>query len=597
MKNIDVIAFLMALLILASLAVVPIVSASTVSNASYSGIIRVINNGTAAANITSNITNIKTADLLTSGYISSANASNIVIRDGAGNDVYFMPGYNTTEWMMWEDSITGTSSQEYLIYFSNVSNGTIRYFPGAGGMTADDDATLEPGANFSIEQKGFLDTSNGSNKDYVLKNSAIRTYISAASTITSIFYTSNDTETLAPMGAGNLTENGLYGAATNWEACLTNDSDTSYVYYGSAAYKTDLYATANHSSGFGDINSVTVYMVVKESNSDCYAKTALRTHDTNFLGSEIYLTGSYETESTVYTTNPSTNSTWTWGEVDNMEIGVSLKGDGTDEGRCTQVYTIVDYTPTYSVDITPVSSGEYTLKTYSNGTYFMLSLDDDTSWDGVSSDRIATSGASVINNSNNWSFVKNASMPYMEYQKIYVSGNLCQQVEWQYGMTFTDASGKGNNATPTFADDSSDADVTAILLSFEPAANAKLGDWSIGGNGTLNISAPDAITGMYTENGTNPIPGADILDDALDAGTVPRPLFWISLAFGVAIVSGMVAFHFTRQLLIQAVVSGSVMAIFSLTNTGGAGVIPFFTVIVFIVEAIAVIIVANPFHL
>jgi len=57
---------------------------------------------------------------------------------------------------------------------------------GYGGyITVSDNATLEIGDNFTIEQSGYVDTSSGSDKNLVYKSGALRTYISAASNIRS----------------------------------------------------------------------------------------------------------------------------------------------------------------------------------------------------------------------------------------------------------------------------------------------------------------------------------------------------------------------------------------------------------------------------
>ena len=54
-----------------------------------------------------------------------------------------------------------------------------------GYITTDDDATLELGSDFEIEQLGYVDTDAGSGKNLVYKETAFRTYISAEDEITS----------------------------------------------------------------------------------------------------------------------------------------------------------------------------------------------------------------------------------------------------------------------------------------------------------------------------------------------------------------------------------------------------------------------------
>jgi hypothetical protein len=155
------------------------------------------------------------------------------------------------------------------------------------------------------------------------------------------------------MGVGTTTQLTAVGDTPNWK-CVdeeTADDDTTYVYrvesgfYTSSKY--DTYAIQNHSLGSGTINSVTIYIRCKMSGSPYsthWAKTAIRTHDTNYYGSQNNLGTSYVNYNTQYTTNPYTGSAWTWDEVDAMEAGVQLAGDVSLQSRCTQVWVVVDYT-------------------------------------------------------------------------------------------------------------------------------------------------------------------------------------------------------------------------------------------------------------
>lgn len=166
-------------------------------------------------------------------------------------------------------------------------------------------------------------------------------------------YANPGTETLRPMGVGTTTQLTAVGDTPNWK-CVdeeTADDDTTYVYrvesgfYTSSKY--DTYAIQNHSLGSGTINSVTIYIRCKMSGSPYsthWAKTAIRTHDTNYYGSQNNLGTSYVNYNTQYTTNPYTGSAWTWDEVDAMEAGVQLAGDVSLQSRCTQVWVVVDYT-------------------------------------------------------------------------------------------------------------------------------------------------------------------------------------------------------------------------------------------------------------
>jgi len=176
------------------------------------------------------------------------------------------------------------------------------------------------------------------------------------------------TETLRPNGAGDNTQLSRNGAFANWD-CVDDsfsDGDSTYVYTTSTSFLSDTYATNDHASGSGTINSVTVYIQARETSSffGGYARTIIRTYNTNYESSDISLTTSYDTYSTTYVTNPKTDAAWTWAEINAVECGVALRSTTSWYSvRCTQVWIVVDYTPAnYELDqevqFTNVSHGE-----------------------------------------------------------------------------------------------------------------------------------------------------------------------------------------------------------------------------------------------
>ena len=161
-------------------------------------------------------------------------------------------------------------------------------------------------------------------------------------------------EILRPDGAGNSTQNTPSGAAETWQ-CVdeeTSDEDSTYVQSEATSYLKDAYSTQNHSVGSGTISKVTISIRCRKVNSyldqAVYAKTVLRTSDTDYEGAEVSLPQDYAVYSTEYSVNPNTSNAWTWGEIDALECGVSLKSaqsDAWDYARCTQIWVAVYYTP------------------------------------------------------------------------------------------------------------------------------------------------------------------------------------------------------------------------------------------------------------
>lgn len=354
-----------------------LVFASDISNAEYYGIIRIVNNSTAATNITSNITNIKVQTLIDSGYITAANATNLALRNSAGTDIPFQPGYDTNTWMMWVDSISENGIDDYTFYASGITGGSIRYFPlPTGNMTVLDDPSMEPGSDWEIEIKGWINTAGGTNQNILAKGGAVKIYVASA---------------------GNITFNTIFGGG----------------------------ATA------------------------------------------------------------------------------SVGG---------------------------VSSGEHTVKVAGDGVNIYLYLDD------ALEDTVAYPFA-IADIANDWISFDNGVMPYVEYQKITVSGTLVCHIEWEYGTTFTDLSGNGNDATPDFAVDSSDADVTASLVSFGPteeatapssSGTATLADWIITPN----------LTTDFRDTITPTAPGSEIVSAIAAASSTPSQLpFFLISGFVILVIS------------------------------------------------------------
>jgi len=98
---------------------------------------------------------------------------------------------------------------------------------------------------------------------------------------------------------------------------------------------------------------------------------------------------------------------------------------------------------------------------------------------------------------------------------------------------------------------------------------------------------PEVIPELYTELQTNHLPGARFINDLLGHANIPQSLFWFPAIFFTSIGLGLVGYALMKSLLWQAVISGMVMVYASLMTDGG--IIPFWTVAVFAIEALAII--------
>lgn len=157
---------------------------------------------------------------------------------------------------------------------------------------------------------------------------------------------SSGSEILRPNGSGassQLTDSPSSGS--NWQKVdeASSDGNSTYVRGNSSSWRRDSYAVQDHSTGAGSIDSVVVHILVqRQGGGSQWARTSVRVGGSYDDGSTINLNpvGSYTDFSTTYDLNPATSVPWNWTDIDNMEIGVSIR----NSGRCTQVWMEVFYT-------------------------------------------------------------------------------------------------------------------------------------------------------------------------------------------------------------------------------------------------------------
>ncbi|MFH2034871.1 MAG: prepilin-type N-terminal cleavage/methylation domain-containing protein [Candidatus Zixiibacteriota bacterium] len=149
-------------------------------------------------------------------------------------------------------------------------------------------------------------------------------------------------EILRPEGDGSASNLNTQNCVSNWQCVdeVTADDDTTCVEGYGSQWNEDLYNTQDHAAGTGTIDSVIIYVRAIGNSGGRKARTLIRTGGSSYSGSQNNTTGSYVNYSTTYATNPGTSSSWTWTEIDNIEIGVDLKKDA----YCTQVWLEVYYT-------------------------------------------------------------------------------------------------------------------------------------------------------------------------------------------------------------------------------------------------------------
>jgi len=162
----------------------------------------------------------------------------------------------------------------------------------------------------------------------------------------------NNDVILRPMGIGDETNvKYRYPAATeHWDKVddTSPDGDSTYIYTPSANWEEDLYQTENHSTqtAGGDIQYVEVFMVprVSLSATQVSAYVHIKTNGLEANGASENLSANYTEYSNPWSLNPQSSGSWTWSEIDDLQIGVGMREGGVGiESRCTQVYAEVNF--------------------------------------------------------------------------------------------------------------------------------------------------------------------------------------------------------------------------------------------------------------
>lgn len=570
------------LLLLLVLFVLPAgtVLASDTSDAHYYGVIRVTNNGTATSNVATVITGINTTSLINGGFLA-ANASDVSILH-SGSDIQFMPGYGTYPWCVFVTAINADTNYNDLLYTPNVTGGNIKIF--CDHMTTPDDPSIEFGGNFTLTFPTInINTDNGADKPIFYKEDAFDIFVSetVSGDVTATIHAPVANETLRPNGAGDETNIDLVnGAATHWQA-VNDDSDATWVYNNSVAYQRDLYALANKTYT-AKISSVVVYFRIRTVTAGAIAsaKPAIKIGGTVYDGTEqTNNTETYSTKSQTYNVSPATGIEWTISEIDNMQIGVSLKTSNASYfALCADVWVVVNYSDT-SVTVSGLASGEYNLTASADGTDFELDF-------GVTSNTTTLNGVSVLDNANDLITGSIVSVMYFGSQEITIGGVQKQYIDWDYGSTFTDQSGTGNDATPTFRTTSSDADVSAELLSFRPVAESTAPSYSVS-NAVDFITDTPTITGNFSTTVAPTLPGSDIIEDTSESSNTPPQLPFILLSSCGLLVISFTTSYLTRRSNSQSIIPKIIIVLAIASMLVGVKVFDFWMILYLGIMAIA----------
>jgi hypothetical protein len=205
-------------------------------------------------------------------------------------------------------------------------------------------------------------TSGSPHSVYVRVTDSASTPVSVNSIAVSITVNSVPiTITLRPNAVGSTTQNQAQGAGSaNWDRVdeAATDGTTTYVRGTSDnAWLDDSYNIPDQAIT-GTITNVRIYIVCqKDDNNEnnVQARTVIRlgSGTIEYGAAQELTTGSWTTYSSTYTSKSGALGTgsWTWTDINNLQIGVSLKSQSQLFGyywtyaQCTQVWVEITYTP------------------------------------------------------------------------------------------------------------------------------------------------------------------------------------------------------------------------------------------------------------
>jgi len=594
MKKYIISLFVLVLLVFTA---IPVFSSIT-SGAAYLGIIAVTDNSSAATGVSVNVTGLNSASLISQGLVNSTITNAAITYNGA--DVAFMPGANSTvPWWVFIPSISTGQTLNQNLYCSNVTGGKLAYFPGSGGMsTPDNNASLEPAANFTIALDAYINTDNSSTifDHSDTTNGGIQCFSSPTGNITvQVTGVTTDTIYLYPVSAGTYTDLVPVGSAANWQ-CVDDpisspDDDATYNWNYTTGKKDTFNLTSPTWLGTSqNITSVTVYFRHRRTGGATNtAQPWLRLGATDSSGTGISSTTSYVTSNQTFA-RPGGGS-WVTGDFSTLQAGAGVgTGDGVNNERITQVYVAISYS--YAIlSVTGVPSGEYVTRIKADGTNLWMTVGSYTSAN-------VSIGAGVPNSSANWTIGSNTGTPYINSWDVTIGGTLRQHIAWEYGATFHDTTSYHNDATPTFRTTTSASGVTATLTSFGPASPSVATVTPGGTNPEILTADPTAPSQLYTEGDYTKIPFGTAINQVLDVSNTPHALWWspfIYLLIGLVgfMLSGAASGRGSRATSETALGNGSVLLQaltyeLGLVLFGIMGVIPLWGAYLFPIPGLAI---------
>jgi hypothetical protein len=206
--------------------------------------------------------------------------------------------------------------------------------------------------------------------------------------------------------------------------------------------------------------------------------------------------------------------------------------------------------------------------------------------------------AGNISASTNLIFLSNNATPYCNDIKVLKNGAVTGHWYWEYGATFTDHSGNGNTATPSFRTTSYSGNVTAQIIYQESLIQESTPEESDWQDWQIMTTPPTEPNSLYVGGGHD-FPLGQELEDAATKMDYPTSTFLVIIAFTTSIGLGLLvakATHIEKKGIRASLLlgSGTIEVGLAVWYLAGNHVIPGWVLIPFGVIAALLLLWRNP---
>lgn len=574
--------------------------------------------------------NMDTTPLI-GGYFIDDDLLGSAIADSSGYNVPFMPpsGNDTSAWYFFQTILQQGRTYNYTLYTGAENlEGDIVYFPSSSGMTVNASNTLDFGSDdFEIQIDGFFDKNNTgadniifqnddfslrySNGQLVLSNGSggiIQTQVSTLGNYTLkngtystvLNNTSNAIVTMVVNPTSLVSSTQATTVSSNIQSQVVTSNTASYITQG-GIYTTyvRLYTTTNNTTQLntsisGVTTSVTGVIPILFGN---YSTTVSGNGVSTIILNDQ--SGSAKTLSAGL--SPNTTSTQsTYANTTYSIIGTPMTSitSSVGGGQFDITYRYTTYVTNYKTIYTSKSVGNVT--TISNAGrvgdriglmyYDIPSNTYAANWEGgdkiltiarngstltvsdgstvlmsipVASDPVATDGTA------SWTIAQQGAMKFLRSMTINNDGTDVASWEWEKGNTFTDQTGTGNTAHPSFIASPIANDAYTTLSGYRAIDNYTTTTTSTSTttasptqSGIIDTNTPDSdINREIDESKWENIFLFGMFYNLAQQGGIPPSLIFIPLFGALAIIAFAIAYHFTRDILVSGLAGNAMLGL------------------------------------